>query len=356
MKKYLLFLPVFVLYISVFRFIYLDNGLSLILQVCLPIIMGIIFASVLNPVLLFIQHKLNIKNRYLALLFTFSFVLLIISLIVTIITPSIVLSLRKLTGDIPVLFYRANKYLSDFGEGNSILKIFLEEIVAKFSHFISSILNFAIEKVINIVAALGNMLLAIIISIYILIDKEKIENWTMRLCCSTFGRKATHNAFKIMHRLYDNVSGYIGGKIISSVITGILTYVGSKYLLKNPYPVIDGVIIGVTNIIPYFGTLIGAVPILLINMLHDTRKGFLLLIYILMVQEVDSLVIDPRILSSRLSVKPIIVIISIIVGGGLFGGVGLFLATPVAALTKSLIDTFIELRLKEKQENVSLKK
>ncbi len=78
MKKYLLFLPVFVLYISVFRFIYLDNGLSLILQVCLPIIMGIIFASVLNPVLLFIQHKLNIKNRYLALLFTFSFVLFII--------------------------------------------------------------------------------------------------------------------------------------------------------------------------------------------------------------------------------------------------------------------------------------
>ncbi len=102
--------------------------------------------------------------------------------------------------------------------------------------------------------------------------------------------------------------------------------------------------------------MIGAVPILLINMLHDSRKGFLLLIYILMVQEVDSLVIDPRILSSRLSVKPIIVIISIIVGGGLFGGVGLFLATPVAALTKSLIDTFIELRLKEKQENVSLKK
>lgn len=356
MKKYLLFLPVFVLYISVFRFIYLDNGLSLILQVCLPIIMGIIFASVLNPVLLFIQHKLNIKNRYIALLFTFLFVLLIISLIVTIITPSIVLSLRKLTGDIPVLFYRANKYLSDFGEENSILKILFEEIVAKFSYFMSYILNFAIEKVINTVSALGNMFLAVIISIYILIDKEKIESWMMRLCCGLFGRKTTHNAFKIMHRLYDNVSGYIGGKFISSVITGILTYIGSKYLIKNPYPVIDGVIIGVTNIIPYFGTLIGAVPILLINILHDSRKGFLMLVYILMVQQADSLIIDPKILSSRLSVKPIIVIISIIIGGGLFGAVGLFLATPVAALTKSLVDAFIELRLKENHENLSLKK
>lgn len=355
MKSLLIFLPVFVLYISVFRFVYLEDGLNIILHVCLPIIVGIIIASVLNPILVFFQRKIKIKNRYVAIIITFLFIILIISLIVTIITPNIVNSIKKLIKDIPVLFYKANKYLSDFGDENALLQSWLLEITEKFSSLMSFLLNFAIEKVINIFAALGNLLLSIIISIYILIDKEKIENWMLRLCCTVFGKKVSQEMFKIIHSLYDNVSSFIAGKLIASVITGFLIYIGSKYVIKAPYPVIDGLIIGVTNIIPYFGTFIGGIPIVLINLLYDSSKGFLMLIYILIVQQIDSLIIDPRILSNKLSIKPIIIIISIIIGGGLFGPVGLFLATPVAALIKSSIDAFMKFKLKDNDGSFSIK-
>ncbi len=356
LRSVLMFLPVFILYIAVFRFIYLEDGLSLILQSCLPIIVGIIFATVLNPILVFIQNKFKIKNRYEAIILTFLFIVLIISVIVTIITPNIILSIKQLTGDIPVLFYKADKYLSDFGKENALLKNYLAEMNKKISYAMSSLLNFAIGKVINIFSAAGNLLLAIIISVYILIDKEKIENWTLRLCCTFFGRKTALEMFKIAHSLYDNVSSYISGKLIASVITGFLTFAGSKYIIKTPYPVIDGLIVGITNIIPYFGAFIGAVPILLINVLYNPRKGFLMLAYIMIVQQIDGLVIDPRILSSKLSIKPIIIIISIIIGGGLFGPVGLFLATPVAALIKSSIDAFMKIKLKENDERFTPKK
>lgn len=346
MKSLLMFIPIFVLYISIFRFLYLEDGLNMILHVCLPIIMGIIIASILNPMLVFFQNKFKIRNRYIAIAITFLIIILIISIIVTIITPNIIHSFKQLVKDIPVLFHTANKYLSDFGDENTLLKSYLIDITEKFSSLISHLLNFAIEKVINIFAAVGDILLAIIISIYILIDKEKIEKWTFRLSCTIFGSNVSREMFKIIHSLYDNVSSYIAGKLIASVITGMLMFIGAKYVIKTPYPIIDGLIIGITNIIPYFGTFIGGIPILLINILYDSKKGFLILVYILIVQQIDSLIIDPKILSSKLSIKPIVIIISIIIGGGLFGPVGLFLATPVAALLKTTIDAFIKYRLK----------
>lgn len=356
MKFLLSFLPIFVLYIAVFRFVYLEDGLTLIMHVTLPIIIGIILASVLNPMLVFIQNKLNIKNRYVAIIITFLVIILIISLIVTIITPNIILSIKQLIRDLPVLFYKADRHLSNFGNGNTLFKSALAEITIKLSSLMSSMLNFAIEKVINIFAAIGNTMLATIISIYVLIDKEKIENWTLLFLSAVLGEKTSSEMFKIIHSLYDNVSNYIAGKLIASVITGLLIFIGSKYIIKAPYPAIDGLIIGITNIIPYFGTFIGGIPILLINMLYNSQKGFLILIYILIVQQVDSLIIDLKILSSRLSIKPIIIIVSIVIGGGLFGPVGLFLATPVAALTKSTIDAFMKYKLKENDGNYSVKK
>jgi len=347
LKAILGFIPIFILYITVFRFVYLEGGLSIIINVCLPILLGIIMASVLNPLLVFIQKTFKIKNRVTAIIITFMIILIMISVILTIITPNIIKSIKQLMTDLPALFYKTDKYLSDFGKENNLIESWLIELTEKLSSLMSSLLNFAFEKVINIFAALGNLLLAIIISIYVLIDKEKIENWTFRFSCTIFGSKMTQEMFKIIHSLYNNLSSYIVGKLIASVITGLLIFIGSKYIIKTPYPAIDGLFIGITNIIPYFGTFIGGAPIIIINTLYNPHKGFLIFIYILIVQQIDNLIIDPRILSNKLSIKPIIIISSIIVGGGLFGPVGLFLATPVAALIKSSIDVFMNYKFNE---------
>ena len=341
-------MPIFIFYAAVFRFIYLENGLALIMQVCFPIFSGILLAAILNPVLVFLKKTLEIKNRYVAVIMTYLFIFLMISIVVKTITPNIINSIIQLTRDIPKLYREANNLLSLLSD-DIIVKFYLAEITQKLSSFLTAIINNALTKVIDIFMAFANTLLSIIISVYLLIDKKNIENWCKVFFCLFAGKKTANDIIKIIHILYRNVSNYISGKAASSLIMALLIFAGSKYVIKCPYPVIDGMVIGITNMIPYFGTFIGGVPIVFINFLYEPQKGFLLFILILILQQVENLIIDPKILSSQLSIKPILVIISIIIGGGLFGPLGLFFAAPVAALIKSTVDVYM---LKKLNKNV----
>ena len=343
-------LPLFIFYIAVFRFIYLENGLSLIIQVCFPIFAGILLAAVLNPVLVFFEKTIEINNRYISVIMTYLFVFLMISIVVKTIAPNIINSITQLSRDIPKLYRKANSLFSFFSD-ELIVKMYLAEIAQKLSSLLTAIINNALTKVIDIFMAFANTLLSIIISVYILIDKENIENWFKELSGLFIGKKTANDIIRISHILYRNVSSYISGKATASLIIALLIYIGSKYVIKCPYPVIDGMVIGITNMIPYFGTFIGSIPIVLINVLYAPQKGFLLFILILILQQVESLIIDPKILSSQLSIKPLLVIISIIIGGGLFGPLGLFFAVPVAALIKSIVDVYM---LKKLNKNVQI--
>ncbi|WP_326911442.1 AI-2E family transporter [Sedimentibacter sp. MB31-C6] len=358
-RNLIILIPIFILYILIFRFIYLEDGLSTILSVCIPIFLGLFLATILNPILVFLQNNIGIQSRCFAVLLTYTIFFGVISLVIVIITPSIVDSISQLLKDIPKLFYVANNFLLNLSEEyaflegtdtlyNLLLK-YLYDFSQRFSSVLSAFLNFAIDKVINVIIAVGNLLLATIISIYILIDKENLEKWISNLCYSIFERKNAKEIIKYGYSLYNNISNFIVAKLIDSSITGVMIFIGSKYIIKTPYPIIDGIIIGTTNIIPYFGSFIGAIPIVLINSLYNHHKGFLILIMILIVQEIDGLIIGPKIMSNKLSIKPVIVIISLILGGGLFGPMGLLLATPVAALIKTSIDAYIKYQLSAKK-------
>ncbi|HCS11248.1 MAG TPA: hypothetical protein DIV40_07330, partial [Clostridiales bacterium] len=289
-KNSFVILPLFILYIAVFRFIYLENGLSLIIQVCFPIFAGILLAAVLNPALVFFEKTLKIYNRYISVIMTYLFVFLMISIVVKTITPNIINSITQLSQDIPKLYRKANSLLSLLSD-EIIVKIYLAEIAQKLSSLLTAIINNALTKVIDIFMAFANTLLSIIISVYILIDKESIENWFKEFSGLFIGKKTANDIIIISHILYRNVSSYISGKATASLIIALLIYIGSKYIIKCPYPVIDGMVIGITNMIPYFGTFIGSIPIVLINVLYAPQKGFLLFILILILQQVESLII-----------------------------------------------------------------
>ena len=340
LKKNFVVLPAFILYIAIFRFIYLENGLSLIIQTCYPIFAGILLAAILNPILVFFQKTLKIENRYIAVTMTYIIILLLVSIIVTTIAPNISESIWQLSRDVPKLYRKANNLLSFLGD-NLFIKIYFAEIAQKLSSLLTDLVNNALTKVINIFIVFSNIILSIIISVYILVDKEGIENWIEEFSSISLGKKTAKDIVKISHHLYHNLSSYISGKALASLIIGLLTYFGSKYIIKCPYPTIDGIVIAVTNMIPYFGTYIGGIPIVLINILYNPQKGFLLFILILFLQQVESLIIDPKITGSQLSIRPLLVIISIVIGGGLFGLLGLLFAAPVAALIKSIIDVYI---------------
>lgn len=355
-------IPVFVVYIIIFRFLYLNNGFTAILKVCIPIFLGLFIAVFLNPVLIFIQEKLKINSRSIGILITYLLFLSAISLIITMIAPSIVQSLWNFIQDIPNLFTTANKYMlnlsekyqliNDTDDFYSIIQNLLISYSQKLTITLTSFLNLAIGKVINIFSALWNFILATIISIYILLDKENFENWFYKLCHSLFESKYATEIVNMGYSLNENVTRFISGKLLDSLIIGLIAYLVSEYIIKAPYPLIIGVIIGITNMIPYFGPFIGGIPATIITLLVDPSKGFLMGIFILILQQFDGLLLGPKILGIQLSIKPILIIISVIIGGGLFGPIGMFLATPIAALLKTSIDTYMNVKLKDKKINL----
>jgi predicted PurR-regulated permease PerM len=357
-KNFFILIPAFVVYIIIFRFLYLENGMSIIIKICLPILLGLFLAVLLNPVLIFLEHSINIHNRSIAILATYTFFFGIISLMITVVTPSTIRSLTRLLKDIPALFNSLNNFILDvidkygiFGNTESFyiaLQEYLFSYAQKITAFLTLFINAAIGHVLNIFAAIWNFILAVIISIYLLMDKENFENWFYKLCHSFFEKKIANEIIYIGYSLHKNVTNFILAKLLDSLIVGIIAFICSKYIIKAPYPLIDGIIIGITNIIPYFGAFIGGIPVTLVTFLYNPFKGFLMGVFIFLLQQFDGLIIGPKIIGVQLSIKPIIIIISIIIGGGLFGLVGMFLATPIVALFITSIDAYMEIKLKDK--------
>jgi predicted PurR-regulated permease PerM len=351
-------LPIFIIYVIIFRFLYLENGLSSLISICLPIFLGFFIAVLLNPILIFIENKAKIKSRSLSILITYVIFLGVISIMITVVAPSIIHSVSQFLTDIPKLLSSSNQLISNFVENYSILggkesfyftlQEYMFNSVQRFTTLLTALINKAIGHVMYIFAALWNFVISVIISIYILTDKENFENWFYKLCHSLFKKKYANDIIYISYSLNRNVTNFIFGKFLDSLLVGFIAFLGSKYLINSRYPSIDGIIIGITNIIPYFGAFIGGILVTIITLLYNPPKAFLMGIFILVLQQFDGMILSPKIIGVRLSIKPIIIIISIIIGGGLFGIIGMFLATPIAALIKTSIDTYMEIKLKNK--------
>ncbi len=351
-------MPVFVIFVLIFKFIYVDDGFNLLMHICIPVFAGLFIAIALNPVLIFIQTKLKIKSRGIAIVLTFLLFIFVLVLLFIMVVPGIMQSLTEFVKDIPNLIKVINDYVIEIGDtmiegGSSELYIKLEETIISYTQKLyeiaSSLLNKVIISTISILSALWNFLISIFISIYILYDKEHFENLFNRICHSLFEKKHADEILKLGYNLYYNVTSFISGKLLDSLIIGVIAYVGAKYLINAPYSLIIGVLIGLTNMIPYFGPFIGGIPATIITLLYNPTKGLWMALFVLVLQQFDGWFLGPKILGIKLELRPVWIIIAIIIGGGLFGPIGMFLATPFAALIKTFLEGYMTLKLKDKE-------
>lgn len=333
----------------------------MLLKICIPFLGGIFFAIILNPVLNLIENKFKKINRILSITITYFIFITFITILIIITVPNVYTSITNFIGVFPNQITNANDYLINnynkiFNNANpeviSWINKSLLSLTDKFTSYASSIVNTAITSAISTVSMLWNILISLFISIYILHDKEHFENLFHRTCYSLFDKKNANEIIKIGYNFYSNVTNFIAGKFLDSFIIGAIACIVSIYIIKAPYPLLAGVIIGLTNMIPYFGPFIGGIPVVLITLLVDPVKGFWMAIFILILQQFDGWFLGPKILGIKLDLQPIWIIVSIIIGGGLFGPIGMFLATPVAALIKSLLKGFMTLKLKDKNINL----
>ena len=344
-----------------------------VIEVFMPIILGVIIAYLLLPVYNFICRGLEprlrrrVSARYAGGIARGISVTLSIVLMLTIIwgllvlaVPQIIQSIISIAYTIPpnieklsdrvMQLLQDNPMLLEVAEGvldtaeknlNSIIKV---NIIPYFTNALGSITM----GIINVAGFFFDLIIGLIVCIYILINKDTFSAQAKKFVYSIVNVRTANHLISDTRKVHMIFGGFISGSIIDSLIIGMITFVALS-VMKMPYVTMISVIIGVTNIIPFFGPFIGAVPSLLIILMVDPVKCLYLLIYIVVVQQLDGNVIKPKTLGTSTGLPSFWVLFSILIGGGFFGFAGLLLGVPVFATVYMLVTRWVNKALRRRE-------
>ena len=360
----------------IFRFITQCSNTSKLIsqlwEILFPFFMGFLIAYILNPVVAFFQRNVSIKllkkksanaQRGLAILISYLVMVGFIIVCLRFIIPQLYDSIRELSLMIPDIYksimsifehYRENStdmfpgQIADMIETKTLPKLF--ELT---NNLLTNIVPMLYEASMSFAKGLFNLFIAFIVSIYMTIDKFILKNAGKRLVLAIFNENFSYRVLRTLKDCHNIFSGFIIGKSIDSLIIGLLAFVAMT-ILKLPYTVLISVIIGVTNMIPYFGPIIGAVPGAFILFIVSPTKCLIFIIMVFVLQQFDGLILGPKILGESTGVRPLLILFSITVGGAYFGPLGMFLGVPFFATVQFLIGNWVDYRLYKK--NIKLEK
>ena len=335
-----------------------------------PIIIGFIMAYLFNFILEFYEiyilervfEKENKKrNRILGLFLTYFTVFMFLFLFLNFIFPQLIASIMGLVNDIPNYVIDISNKVIGYSENLHINEEYSELILGKWKEFEDYVIKFATDLIPkigvfirSILASVWNIVLGIIISIYLLTDKEKFIALIRKVICGTFSEKYAEFIIKIGMRTDSIFGKFISGKILDSIIVGILTFI-ILTVTKMPYVLLVSFIITITNIIPFFGPFIGAVPSFFIIMFISPIKALWFLLIVVIIQQIDGNIIGPKILGDSLGISAFWIMFSLLVAGKLLGFIGLIIGVPLFVLLYSIIKDIIEARLEKKGLPVNTK-
>ncbi len=206
----------------------------------------------------------------------------------------------------------------------------------------------------KILASIWNIVLGLIVSIYLLIDKEKFFAIGKKIVFAFFTEKKANRILELTHRSNSIFGNFLSGKILDSLIIGILTFIVLT-ITKMPYSLLISFIIGITNIIPFFGPFIGAIPSAIIILFVSPVKALWFVLIIFIIQQIDGNIIGPKILGDSLGISAFWILFSLLVGGKLFGLIGLIVGVPLFVLVYSIIKDIVENELAKKELPIETK-
>lgn len=326
-----------------------------------PIIIGLVMAYLFNFILEFFEKHL-LKNmmtkekgkklgRILGILLTYIVVSFLLYLFIKFVLPQLVSSIIGLVNDIPSYITEISREVIKFTNELNIEQEYYNILLEKWNEFQAFIINFAtglIPKLGNmaksILSSIWNIALGIIVSVYLLIEKEKFMALSRKIVTSMFSERTRDKIFELARR-GDHIFGrFLSGKILDSTIIGILTFI-ILTIFKMPYTILVSFIVGVTNIIPFFGPFIGAVPSFFIILFVSPVKALWFLVIILVIQQIDGNIIGPKILGDSLGISAFWILFSLLVTGKLLGFVGMVIGVPLFVFIYSIIKDIVEYQL-----------
>ncbi len=329
-----------------------------------PIIIGFVMAYLFNFILEFYEFYLlkgffkkgNNKKigRIIGIMLTYFTVFILLYLFLNFMLPQLVSSIGGLVNDIPGYVTDISESITKLGIKLDIQEEYSSMITEKWNEFVKYIITFATELIPKlgnfakrILSSIWNIVLGIIVSIYLLIDKEKFLALGRKITVSIFSDKSAKKIMELTQR-GDNIFGrFLSGKILDSFIIGILAFV-ILAITKMPYATLISFIVGITNIIPFFGPFIGAVPSFFIILFVSPVKAVWFLLIILIIQQIDGNIIGPKILGDSLGISAFWILFSLLVAGKLLGFAGLIIGVPLFVFVYSIIKDIVEYRLEKR--------
>lgn len=342
-----------------------------------PFIWGLVISYLLVPSMMMYERKLfrplvaSIKKRrpkvtlskklprVLALILAEIVMLLLIAALIYLIVPQVYDSISAIITNSPAYFESASKaidnLLHDFPEIEMYATKVFGNITETLTKWATNTLLPSMENIVtnittgvfSVVKAVYNIVIGMIVSIYILYNKEPfIAHYRKALYCIFKPEKARKisSALRFADRTF---MGFIVGKLLDSAIIGMICYVGCV-VMRMPYDLLISVIIGVTNIIPFFGPFIGAIPSALLVLLVDPKMCLWFVIFIIVLQQIDGNIIGPKILGTSIGINGFWVLFSIVFFGGLFGFWGMLLGVPTFVIIYTAVERAVNRKLESR--------
>ena len=364
-----------VFYLALSYLSVLGAGIKRLFGILGPFVWGLVLSYLLNPLTRGIERHLFqplAKRLYkgkraakaegfargMAVLASEIVMLAVIVALFYLILPQLYSSIVMIVDNRPIYIANLTKWveqtLQDFPELETYISDALQSINTNVMDWARTTLLPGLGSMVsNLTAGLAyvvkgvyNLIIGIIVSVYILSNMERFIAGVRRLTYSLFGIESAEKLRDLLAFTDKTFMGFINGKLLDSAIIGLICYIVCA-ILNMPYALLVSVIVGVTNIIPFFGPFIGAVPSALIILMVDPMKTLIFVIFIIVLQQIDGNLIGPKILGSSIGINGFWVMFSIILGAGLFGFWGMLLGVPVFVLIYTLIDGAVVKKLKK---------
>lgn len=362
-------------YFIIFRMDIFLGRIKNLASILMPVICGAIIAYLLIPVVNFQERRiyyileekrhlaLDKKHkkiiRYICIAFALVFAGLVIYSLLAMIMPSILESIISIINDSPRYVQNIRHWLESLLKDNPEWQTTVFDYLNRYSPKIETFLNVEVlpqikqllqsltTGVFGTLVFIKNLLIGLIISVYMMAGKEAFVTQSKMLVYAIFDTENANSivkAFRFIHRTF---GGFISGKIVDSIIIGILCYIGTS-IIGTPYGLLVSVVVGVTNVIPFFGPYLGAIPSAFIILMVNPMHCLYFLIFILLLQQFDGNILGPKILGDSTGLSSFMVIVAILLFGGLMGIPGMIIGVPLWAVFMAGIKYFRNHELKKK--------
>ena len=328
------------------------NSLGKVIQ---PFVAGFALAYLLNIPASYLEKNFFTRfkfRRMLSILTSYLLAVLLLAVLLSSVVPQVVQSVVDLVNNSEGYINNLNAtalWLSDrFGLDQQEL----EPLLISYQDLLrqaASLITAALPQLLDFGMAVGNGLVtaltAVISSVYMLTSKHALIGQLRRVTYALLSRDKADRVLRISRQANEVFSGFIAGKIIDSAIIGVLCFAGMT-IFRMQYALLISVVVGVTNVIPFFGPFIGAIPSIMILLIVDPWDALYFGIFVLALQQFDGNILGPKILGDSTGLSPIWVLVAIIVGGGLFGFAGMLLGVPTFAVLYALTREWVTDRLR----------